>query len=159
MHSNAYFYLLFSLLRPHVSCNINIITTTYYFLLIWLTLIFLNKATCNTKIIKWMVHKQVSSSLNFTLMSTYMHWTILCFVFYRCTSLLIVSMSSEHLMKLVKLPTSFPSCATLIHSKLTDHDIVTQTNRDFSFKGPLTCKCLMTSVDVYEFLHHKIITC
>ena len=26
-------------------------------------------------------------------------------------------------------------------------------------KGPLTCKCLMTSVDVYESLHHKIITC
>ena len=28
-----------------------------------------------------------------------------------------------------------------------------------SLKGPLTCKCLMTSVDVYESLHHKIITC
>ena len=29
-------------------------------------------------------------------------------------------------------------------------------------KDPLTCKCLMsfmTSVDVYESLHHKIITC
>ena len=29
-------------------------------------------------------------------------------------------------------------------------------------KGPLTCKChmsFMTSVDVYESLHHKIITC
>ena len=26
-------------------------------------------------------------------------------------------------------------------------------------KGPLTCLSLMTSVDVYESLHHKIITC
>ena len=30
---------------------------------------------------------------------------------------------------------------------------------DHCIKGPLTCKCLMTSVDVYESLHHKIITC
>ena len=29
------------------------------------------------------------------------------------------------------------------------------------FKGPLTCKYLMTFVDVYDYesLHHKIITC
>ena len=33
------------------------------------------------------------------------------------------------------------------------------TNTQITFEGPLSYKYIMTYVDVYESIHHKIITC
>ena len=57
-------------------------------------------------------------------------------------------------------PAPTPGSANGIES--TNNQVVTTFGLRIAgsiIKGPLTCKCLMTSVDVYESLHHKIITC
>ena len=48
---------------------------------------------------------------------------------------------------------------TVLLLKKVNYEENNERNNQSIFKGPLNYKNIMTSVDVYESIHHEIITC